>query len=481
MNFNAFNRFIVKLFTLYILGIVMFTIARIVLMLNFGKYQEFKPFLADVFRAYHIGVRYDTVVLTYGLVLPVLISILILILSPRFQFINRFANRFLFFYTLILYFIFFWILIVDFYFYKFFQSHINLLAFGIVKDDTGAVFHSVWTDYPVIRILLGAMVFFIFLRLTIKKITHLSWEVPIHKLWAKTAIIAMFFLLYGIGMRGSLGIFPLEKDDAVISANSFINTLTMNGVFSLKDALTDNSNFDIDADAQKTMSKYGFTDPTQAVSSYLGEDIGNISPENALIDTTTENDFLKQQPLNVVFIMMESMSNYYLDLQSPTLNVLGTLENMLPDCYLFRNFLSGRNGTIHSLEGLMISSPLTPVSQSKYLGVSFESSVALPFKKNGYETSFVTCAKLGWRNLDKFVARQYFHRTEGSASLLAEVPNAKACEWGVFDEFMFKRIEQLLKSSNGKPQFIFGFSTTNHTPYQLPETSDFLIPTCQLL
>jgi hypothetical protein len=96
MNFNVFNRFIVKLFSLYIVGALMFTLSRMILMFNFGNYQNIKPFLFDVFRAYMVGLRYDTVILTYGLLLPVLISIFLLIFSGRFQFLERFATSFSF-------------------------------------------------------------------------------------------------------------------------------------------------------------------------------------------------------------------------------------------------------------------------------------------------------------------------------------------------------------------------------------------------
>lgn len=470
MNFSAFNRFLVKIVILYVLGVLMFMTFRVLLMLNFGSYSDLSPFIIDLVRAYIVGLRYDTIVLAYGLVLPVIVSIVLLLIPSKFAVAERIANHFLFYFTVPLLFIFLWILVIDFYFFKFFQSHLNLLAFGIMEDDTKAVMRSVWTDYPVVKLLLAIGLCFLAIRFFVKRISKVRWELPLKTIWLKIGASVLFFVLFGIGMRGSLGTFPIEKDDAIISANNFVNSLTMNGVFSLKDAFADRSNYQIDIDIDKSLARYGFTSPADAVSKYLEKPLGNNAPLAELMDTTAYNDFLKNNPPSVVFIMMKSMSNYYLDLHSSTLNVLGSLEKVLPDCYLFRNFLSGRNGTIHSLEGLMVNTPLSPISQSIYMGTSLESSVAYPFLSNGYETSFVTGGKLGWRNLDKYIVKQYFQHAEGSAALLASVPGASTGEWGVFDEFMFDRIEQMLTKSKGKPQFVFAFSTTNHTPYQLPDT-----------
>lgn len=469
MNFAAFNRYFVKIALVYLVGIVLFMFFRILIMVNFGTYADLHPYIKDVFNAYLVGLRYDTVVLNYGLIVPMLFLLALLFVPSRFRGLEVFANKFLFYFSFLVIFLFLWVLIVDFYFYKFFQNHLNLLAFGIKDDDTKAVLRSVWTDYPVIRILLAIGAFFLLLRYVLKRVKKLNWAFPIEKLWIKIAFPIICLVSYGIGMRGSLGTFPIEKDDAVISANNFVNTLTMNGVFSLKDAFADKVNFQIDVDIEKTMSRYGFKSPQEAVSIYLDIPVSGIAPEKLMIDTTASDEFLKNHPLNVVFVMMESMSNYYLDLHSSQLNLLGSLEDVLPDCFVFRNFMSCCNGTIHSLEGLLVNTPLTPISQSKYMGVSLPSSVALPFLKNGYETNFVTGAKLGWRNLDKYIVKQYFQHAEGSAALFANVPGAAACEWGVFDQYMFDRMHQILKGANGKPQFIFGFSTTNHTPYELPE------------
>jgi phosphoglycerol transferase MdoB-like AlkP superfamily enzyme len=243
----------------------------------------------------------------------------------------------------------------------------------------------------------------------------------------------------------------------------------MNGVFALKDAYADNKRNKISTDSLLILQKYGFKSRNEALECYTGIKSHSKLLSDELFDTTRHNEFLEKNPPNVIFILMESWAGYYFDLHSSSLNLMGALEQELPYCYLFRNFTSCANGTVHTLEGLMVNSSLTPLSQSIYMGKPLSSSVAKVFADKGYRTNFLTGAKLGWRNLGKYVSGQYFQEVEGGSHLLAEIPGSESCEWGVYDEYLFERLFQQLSESKGKPLFVFAFTTTNHTPYQLPE------------
>jgi len=232
----------------------------------------------------------------------------------------------------------------------------------------------------------------------------------------------------------------------------------------LKDAISDYKHYAISTDSSVTFSKYGYANKKEALLDLNGTDID----VNNFTDTTAKSDFLEKNPPHIVFCLMESMSNYYFDLHSPSLNLMGELGNQLGSCVVFRNFTSGRNGTIHSLEGLIVNTPLTPLSQSSFMNIPLSSAVAKSYLEKGYETNFITGAKLGWRNMGKYVSTQYFKNIEGSATILEKVPNTQTDEWGAHDEFVFQRVFDILKNAK-KPQFIFICSTTNHTPYQLPD------------
>src|SRR5690606_39180836 len=132
--------------------------------------------------------------------------------------------------------------------------------------------------------------------------------------------------------------------------------------------------------------------------------------------TQTEySDYLEQNPPNVVFVLMASMSNHYFELHSQELNLLGDMEAELPNLYYFKKGLSSFNGTIQSLENLFVNTPTTIISQSPYFDTPFSSSVARPFKNKGYETYFLTGSSISWRNIDNFIANQGYDHIEGGA------------------------------------------------------------------
>jgi phosphoglycerol transferase MdoB-like AlkP superfamily enzyme len=437
----------------------------------YGTKADITGNVFDVMRAFWVGFRFDLVVSSYAMLLPFVLFFSVLFVPSKFIKYQSFVTNFAFYYSLFAGLIFLIVSLIDFYFYKFFQYHINILFFGIVNDDTLAVLKSVWTDYPFIRIMLFILIImWLYWYLLKKKIFNRTHNCPISHPVVKTLFVVLLFLVYGISMRGSFNMFPLGTENGIICENNFVNTLAVNGVFSLKDAISEKNDQDIDTDIDKRLKENGFSTIEEPLSIYLEKNIQpSENPEMQLIAHTRQDSFLRQNPPNVVFIQMESMSSYFLEFHSSTFNMLGSLEAQLPECILFRNFLSSTNGTIGSLLNLMVNSPLqSPISQSTYMNCKLSSSVAKPYKEAGYFTSFITGAEIGWRNLDKFVPNQYFDATEGAEVLAKKINNASRNEWGVYDEYLFDRMYQVLMQSNGKPQFIFAMTTTNHTPFSIP-------------
>lgn len=446
-------------------------ISRFVFLFVYGDFNDLSSCWSDVLYAFVVGLKFDTKTLTFGL-LPLAILSLTQLLNRRKSLVNGWYYRFSLIYGLFILLLFTLISVIDFNFFKFFNTRISVLFFGIVEDDTKAVLKSVWTDYPVVLIILSLIVLsvllYFLLRWLFKK--EVKW-VYIQSSWLKVFSVFLILGIYFLGLRGSVGMKPLSVRHSTISKNTFVNSLTLNGVFSLQSAYSDKKASSINTNIPKMLNKYGFKSPKEAIVNYLDKNnIDSINLVNSLLSTTPQDSFLASNPPNVVFVLMESMNNYYIDLNTKETNVLGCLEEELPNCYVFRNFLSASKGTIYSLEGILAGTPLAPISQSVYQNRSLSSSVAKPFKDRGYTTSFITGGEMGWRSLDKFIYHQYFDNVEGESTLKKVFPDVATCEWGVHDEFTFKRIFQLLSNSAGKPQFVVGFTISNHTPYETPKS-----------
>lgn len=467
MNLSLFGKIISSGLKYFAYFFLFFLANRFLFLYVYGNYEQLSSHKTDLFRAFLMGARFDVSVICYGFLPLALFWLSSLCIRKSFS--RKFENAYLIFskyYLLFVLLVFTSLQIIDFFFYQFFQSHINILFFGIFNDDTSAVLHSVWTDYPIFKILLVfAFIFISFI--VVHKYIYRGFLENTNQISKKASMLLLIiFPLFVIGMRGSLGVFTLRREHTNVSTNLFINSLCYNAPYALQFANVELKENYLNPNIERTLQDNGFESVEQVKEAYQQPDSNLFNSE--MYSTTQENDFLEKNPPNVIFFLMESMSNHYFELHSKELNLLGDLSPMLSDLYYFKNCLSSHNGTINSLENLLINTPKGIVSQSPYFDVSYSSSVAKPFKEQGYETMFITGANLSWRNVDNFIKHQYFDVIEGSSHILDKIPSAEIFAWGVHDGYLFNYIAERLSAPSQKPRFIFSLTVSNHTPYQVP-------------
>ena len=121
------------------------------------------------------------------------------------------------------------------FYYATYERFIDIFIFGLVEDDTAAVLTTVWQDYPVSRAL-----FFLTLLAIISFKFYRHWQRVINtkpecEINLSTSIIGtlIVLLICFLGMRGSLGTFPLRQSDAQVSEIKFLNMFTPNGLIAL--------------------------------------------------------------------------------------------------------------------------------------------------------------------------------------------------------------------------------------------------------
>ena len=455
------------LFRAYLLGLLIFFIYRLAYVFRVMEGKEISSHAGDILIAFLTGLRFDTATICYGLIFPAAVSFFTLAGSRPAGFVNRIQRVYL---TLLLV-VFSLVSVVDYYYYTYFQSHINVQIFGFLEDDTAAVMKSLWTDYPLLKVLIGiALLGFIFYWITGKVQKKLSvMRHPVSRT-GSVMFLVLLMILFATGLRSSFGTFPVQVDDASVSDNAKVNLLPVNGVFALKDAVVYHRNeFRMDH-VMRQVADMGYPDKESAMKDYLETNfITPVKGLDSLYTMTDTNTVVRKSPPHVIFFLLESWSNNNLYLHSKELNLLGSLEKYWHKDILFRHFLSGHNGTINSIEGMMINTPVTPVAQSEYADVTFESSCAKPFYEKGYATTFISGGKINWRNINNFIPRQYFEYVEGNADIVKSNPEAHECEWGVYDQYVFDDVFKKLEAAKDQPQFIFALTTTNHTPFHLPD------------
>lgn len=343
-----------------------------------------------------------------------------------------------------------------------FSRSIDIFVFGLMDDDTHAILLTLWHGYPVLRALalLAAV-----LGITFWLARRWGASVLRARLAQRPLLPSALRLLLIIGVtvlacRGSLGTFPLNKDDTSISSLRLLNDIAPNGISAFFWALDDRGN-------DKRFTPVSDQDGAELYQRFLGRPGQGLAPFMA---STGANPAAQAHPPHVVLQVMESMGHHMNQYDRPGRDLLGALRPHWNADWRFDRFLSEGNGTIDSLSRLMVRSPVPAISQSSAASGVFDSNAFTPFLARGYKVLFVTSGAATWRNLGSFASHLGAREFIDQLALKQRYPEAEAGAWGVPDEYMFRYIAERLAQADrdGQPLFIVALSTTHHPPFLVP-------------
>lgn len=355
------------------------------------------------------------------------------------------------------------ITIISVFYFATFSRSIDIFVFGLVDDDTQAILMTLWHGYPLAQagLLLAAV------------LAGTWWLGRRWRGWVQGMLfkrrafipsLLRFALIIGITVlacRGSLGKFPLNKDDTSISSLRLLNDIAPNGVSAFSWALSDRGN-------DKRFEPVTLREGRQLYERFLGwPDVG-LRPFMA---ATGPNPAAAARPPHVVLQVMESMGAHLNSYDRPGRDVLGALRPHWSEDWVFERFVAEGNGTIESLSLLLVRSPIAAVGQSSAVDAPFASNAFTPFLQRGYRVVFVTSGAATWRNLGVFATKLGANEFVDQQTLKVRYPQARTGTWGVPDEYMFRYIEERLAQGNqdSQPLFIVALSTTHHPPFIVPD------------
>ncbi|MBD9383051.1 LTA synthase family protein [Achromobacter sp. ACM02] len=355
------------------------------------------------------------------------------------------------------------ITIISVFYFATFSRSIDIFVFGLVDDDTQAILMTLWHGYPLAQagLLLAAV------------LAGTWWLGRRWRGWVQGMLfkrrafipsLLRFALIIGVTVlacRGSLGKFPLNKDDTSISSLRLLNDIAPNGVSAFSWALSDRGN-------DKRFEPVTLREGRQLYERFLGwPDVG-LRPFMA---ATGPHPAAAARPPHVVLQVMESMGAHLNSYDRPGRDVLGALRPHWSEDWVFERFVAEGNGTIESLSLLLVRSPIAAVGQSSAVDAPFASNAFTPFLQRGYRVVFVTSGAATWRNLGVFATKLGAHEFVDQQTLKVRYPQARTGTWGVPDEYMFRYIEERLAqgTQDSQPLFIIALSTTHHPPFIVPD------------
>ena len=363
--------------------------------------------------------------------------------------------------------------LVNLHYFGFYKTPIDSLVFGLVEDDTVAVLQTIWRDFPVIwTLLLAALLTVVSVALHRVLMRRLQPDTLLqtHHAAVKLVLaIVVFFALVFAG-KGTIREMALQRQHLTVTTSQFLNDMVPNGVIALKYAWDSRGQSQNLQNPLTGLRAMGFDSPL-AAAEVLG--LAHDSEAQVKAALTTHEPLPPGTPKkNLVFFLMESWSAEPLLYQGPQFDVLGRMAPTLVDptkaCH-FSNFDSAQPGTHPSLEAILFSTPITPLTLGDVGRKPIPWAIPRVIKDAGYQTLFVTSARSGWRDLNRVLAVQGFDEVVDANTLREHYPEANLGIWGVWDGYVFKYLKKRLAAQPAdKPIFVFVLTSTNHPPYDLP-------------
>jgi phosphoglycerol transferase MdoB-like AlkP superfamily enzyme len=357
--------------------------------------------------------------------------------------------------------------ICNYFYFKTYGRTFDVMIKGLMNEDFTAVILSIWDGYPVVLMVLliiSVTILYILFQRWFKRRKYTLIREKERPRVVITTLFLLILLVWPVLVRGGIGTFPLRRSEVAVTPETKVNGTVANGLISFFWTVTH-------LNMAGNIKPVDLKDLARDVE-FFGLEFSRDEPMASLRQITSESPRLEQIKPNVVFALMESMSTDMLQLDNQdSFDVYGRLRNVIshPDTYMFRHFISEGDGTIDTLQRIIVNSGnFMDLSVSLYGRKSFETSIAKPFKKAGYKTYFISAGLSSWRSLGDFVKNQGFDLFVDQADIVRMFPNAELSTWGVYDQYMFDAAAEILKNTK-EPVMIFMLSVTNHPPYKIPD------------
>jgi phosphoglycerol transferase MdoB-like AlkP superfamily enzyme len=406
---------------------------------------------------YPIGMRIDAIVICYALFLP---TVFFLLLPQR---INRFLSFFWTLYFTIITAIAFFLEMSTFAFvreYDLRPDSVFVRYLKHYKEVGGTVWKANKADLIVTVILLVFVCWFAWRSFRSVTAGYRPWR------WTKRLLVlpvagALLFL----GARSSLAPRPANISTAYWSEqNKLVNEFTLNSTYSVLMAVMRLSD---EKDPSAVYGSMSEAEIFRRVRSRL------TIPDSAFVPS--EIPFLHRQesvarpprPLNVVIVLEESLGAEYVGFLGG-LPLTPNFDRLSKEGLSFTDLYSTGTRTVRGIEATVTGFLPTPGNSVVNLGLSrngFFTAGEL-FRKAGYSTHFVYGGESNFDEMRSFFLGNGFEHIHDLPTFRNPVFKGV---WGVSDEDLMVKADEVFRAQGDKPFFSVVLSTSNHSPFEFPD------------
>ena len=437
---------------LAITACVLFLILRTALLINNIAVLDLK--VSDIPLIFGAGLIYDLAFLSY-LLIPVVIYLALL---PNKRYQGRIHRYIAYIIAIFVIGLIFFDMVSEWLFWDEFQVRFNFISVDYLvyrREVTGNISES----YPVPLLLTGVAICTLIVFAIVKRPIDLALKATTSL--KKRLVGALILLLIPTGCYLAL----TSETFSHVSENNYKNELAKNGPYQFFYAFFAN---------ELDYEQFYQTGDKQVLDQRLR---GLVKQDNQTFTSTVPFDISRQvsnvgpeKKLNVMMIVVESLSGDYMTRFGNKLNLTPHLDELANNSLFFNNFYATGNRTVRGMEALTLSIPPTP-GQSVIHRPHNEGLFSLGslLRDKGYDSKFIYGGYGYFDNMNYFFSHNGFDIVDRNS--YAKDESVFGNVWGVADEYSFLRASREADKSYQakKPFYSFIMTTSNHRPYTFPE------------
>jgi len=447
--------------SVHILALLLMSAQRIVLLLtNLQHIENVTTKASWIFSALLRGIWFDNVIACYVSILPlVVLSIIGLFNKTNKIIFNIFNVFYIIVYTLV-----FAIGAADIPYFKYFFKHLNASIFNwneeggttieMILEETS--YYTYMALFILFVFLFGYLIFKLSKRLLQKSQENLKKKE--YLAYLPVCIILIALCLFGI--RGRFGYNPIRTSQAYFCDNSFLNQLGINPSFYfMRDVI------------ESSKSHYNVNDiisEKEAIA--IAKKALGLSPDNK--EKSPIARYIETQGdaknMNVVVILMESMSADLLQIKENGREITPFLNQLINKSYYFDHFYSAGTHTNHGILASLYGLPaLFDKNMMKNVNIPLCQGLPNTLQDQGYKTMFFMTHEAQYDNMNAFLIENGIEEIYSQEDYPKEM---RRNSFGVADDFLLNyALDKFNESTQTTPFFATLLTVSNHPPYIVPE------------
>lgn len=435
-----------------------FLLFRIVFLLSFRDQTAAESTLATVLSAILNGMRFDSVISTFVVLIPFCFSAVC-----GFTDIGRVTDRVRLATGIVFLFLSTFVCIVTIEYFGEFGDQFNHFLFGLIYDDLRATMLTILKAYHVPRYALVFVLVITAGSYLLRQIIREPLLLPekIARLTSSGTVRTLFtlaiLLLMVLGARGSIGAMPVRERHAGITADEFLNKTVLNPYTALRYAVRQ----------QMRISR------TQGIRTYLpDQDIAGAArflfateERHADLDLymrRTAQGPKGKPPRHIFYIVAESYSAWPLWDRFESLHIADGLKGLAREGISITPFIAASQGTMASLNSIVTGLSDADIKTNYRPSARMPYPTSLPriFRDMGYRVRLFYGGYLTWQRVGDFCRDQGFEEIYGGGHMGKWVT---ANEWGVDDEHIFSFVMDTV--TDARPSINLILTTSFHPPF----------------